>query len=235
MGAVAQRLERPCPRSGRVPERRTRGARRRRARTSRRRAGWRTSERLPGSGPRPSGSTPAAAGGMEPPFPVHNFLLGAGRLGLTQLAQPRPAAGDRRAARGLTPELGRRYWQPEPRLRVHTRGGLIWRLVCQVGVVDRVRLAGWCWRVGRWVGAPGAVLGVASLRCEGWVPQRPGLLLPASALSERAWPPVGGAHRPFARAGRLWPGAPADRPGRLSAGVRGCQLASVAPIRGVRL
>ncbi|MEA2157897.1 MAG: hypothetical protein QOD66_277, partial [Solirubrobacteraceae bacterium] len=27
-----------------------------------------------------------AAGGMEPPFPLHNFLLGAGKLGLTQLA-----------------------------------------------------------------------------------------------------------------------------------------------------
>ncbi|HET6505351.1 MAG TPA: cyclase family protein [Baekduia sp.] len=27
-----------------------------------------------------------AAGGFDPPFPVHNFLLGAGRYGLTQLA-----------------------------------------------------------------------------------------------------------------------------------------------------
>ena len=27
-----------------------------------------------------------AAGGFDPPFPVHNFLLGAGKLGLTQLA-----------------------------------------------------------------------------------------------------------------------------------------------------
>ena len=27
-----------------------------------------------------------AAGGMNPEFPVHNFLLGAGRYGLTQLA-----------------------------------------------------------------------------------------------------------------------------------------------------
>jgi kynurenine formamidase len=27
-----------------------------------------------------------AAGGFDPPFPVHNLLLGAGRLGLTQLA-----------------------------------------------------------------------------------------------------------------------------------------------------
>ena len=27
-----------------------------------------------------------SAGGMEPPFPLHNFLLGSGKLGLTQLA-----------------------------------------------------------------------------------------------------------------------------------------------------
>jgi kynurenine formamidase len=27
-----------------------------------------------------------SAGGMDPPFPLHNFLLGAGKLGLTQLA-----------------------------------------------------------------------------------------------------------------------------------------------------
>jgi kynurenine formamidase len=27
-----------------------------------------------------------AAGGFDPPFPAHNFLLGAGRYGLTQLA-----------------------------------------------------------------------------------------------------------------------------------------------------
>lgn len=27
-----------------------------------------------------------AAGGFDPPFPLHNFLLGSGRLGLTQLA-----------------------------------------------------------------------------------------------------------------------------------------------------
>jgi kynurenine formamidase len=27
-----------------------------------------------------------SAGGMEPPFPLHNFLLGSGRFGLTQLA-----------------------------------------------------------------------------------------------------------------------------------------------------
>jgi kynurenine formamidase len=27
-----------------------------------------------------------AAGGFDPPFPVHNFVLGAGRYGLTQIA-----------------------------------------------------------------------------------------------------------------------------------------------------
>jgi kynurenine formamidase len=36
-----------------------------------------------------------AAGGFEPPFPLHNFLLGAGRYGLTQLANV-----DRLPARG---------------------------------------------------------------------------------------------------------------------------------------
>ena len=39
-----------------------------------------------GSGPKRSGSTPALRDGFDPPFPLHNFLLGAGRLGLTQLA-----------------------------------------------------------------------------------------------------------------------------------------------------
>lgn len=36
-----------------------------------------------------------AAGGFDPPFPVHNLLLGAGRLGLTQLAnlERLPATG----------------------------------------------------------------------------------------------------------------------------------------------
>ena len=38
------------------------------------------------SAPRPSGSTPAPRSSFDPPFPLHNFLLGAGRLGLTQLA-----------------------------------------------------------------------------------------------------------------------------------------------------
>ena len=42
--------------------------------------------RSSGSAPRRSGSTPAPRGGFDPPFPLHNFLLGAGRLGLTQLA-----------------------------------------------------------------------------------------------------------------------------------------------------
>jgi kynurenine formamidase len=32
------------------------------------------------------GTDAGAAGGFEPPFPVHNFLLGAGKYGLTQLA-----------------------------------------------------------------------------------------------------------------------------------------------------
>ena len=32
------------------------------------------------------GTDAGAAGGFDPPFPVHNFLLGAGKYGLTQLA-----------------------------------------------------------------------------------------------------------------------------------------------------
>ena len=71
---------------GRVPERRRRRARRRPARTSTRRGGWRTSARSRGFGVETVGIDAGAAGGFDPPFPLHNFLLGAGRLGLTQLA-----------------------------------------------------------------------------------------------------------------------------------------------------
>ena len=40
-------------------------------------------------------SITGSAGAMDPPFPLHNFLLGAGRYGLTQLAnlEQLPAAG----------------------------------------------------------------------------------------------------------------------------------------------
>ena len=48
---------------------------------------WLASERgISGFGVETVGIDAGAAGGFDPPFPVHNFLLGAGRLGLTQLA-----------------------------------------------------------------------------------------------------------------------------------------------------
>jgi kynurenine formamidase len=48
---------------------------------------WLASERnISGFGTETVGIDAGSAGGMDPPFPLHNFLLGAGRLGLTQLA-----------------------------------------------------------------------------------------------------------------------------------------------------
>jgi kynurenine formamidase len=48
---------------------------------------WLASERpISGFGVETVGIDAGAAGGFEPPFPLHNFLLGSGRLGLTQLA-----------------------------------------------------------------------------------------------------------------------------------------------------
>jgi kynurenine formamidase len=48
---------------------------------------WLASERgILGFGTETVGIDAGAAGGFDPPFPLHNFLLGAGRLGLTQLA-----------------------------------------------------------------------------------------------------------------------------------------------------
>ncbi len=50
-------------------------------------ARWLATERgISGFGVETVGIDAGAAGGFDPPFPVHNFLLGAGRLGLTQLA-----------------------------------------------------------------------------------------------------------------------------------------------------
>ncbi len=50
-------------------------------------ARWLAYEReISGFGVETVGIDAGAAGGFDPPFPVHNFLLGAGRLGLTQLA-----------------------------------------------------------------------------------------------------------------------------------------------------
>jgi kynurenine formamidase len=48
---------------------------------------WLAYEReISGFGTETVGIDAGAAGGFDPPFPLHNFLLGAGRLGLTQLA-----------------------------------------------------------------------------------------------------------------------------------------------------
>jgi kynurenine formamidase len=48
---------------------------------------WLATERdISGFGVETVGIDAGSAGGMDPPFPAHNFLLGAGRLGLTQLA-----------------------------------------------------------------------------------------------------------------------------------------------------
>ncbi len=48
---------------------------------------WLATERaISGFGVETVGIDAGSAGGMDPPFPLHNFLLGAGKLGLTQLA-----------------------------------------------------------------------------------------------------------------------------------------------------
>jgi kynurenine formamidase len=48
---------------------------------------WLAAERgIVGFGVETVGIDAGAAGGFDPPFPVHHFLLGAGRYGLTQLA-----------------------------------------------------------------------------------------------------------------------------------------------------
>jgi kynurenine formamidase len=48
---------------------------------------WLAHERgISGFGTETVGIDAGAAGGFDPPFPLHNLLLGAGRLGLTQLA-----------------------------------------------------------------------------------------------------------------------------------------------------
>jgi kynurenine formamidase len=48
---------------------------------------WLARERnIAGFGVETVGIDAGSAGGMDPPFPLHNFLLGSGKLGLTQLA-----------------------------------------------------------------------------------------------------------------------------------------------------
>ena len=47
---------------------------------------WLAEKAIAGFGTETVGIDAGSAGGMEPAFPLHNMLLGAGRLGLTQLA-----------------------------------------------------------------------------------------------------------------------------------------------------
>ncbi len=57
---------------------------------------WLAHERnIAGFGVETVGIDAGSAGGMDPPFPLHNLLLGAGKLGLTQLAnlERLPATG----------------------------------------------------------------------------------------------------------------------------------------------
>jgi kynurenine formamidase len=49
-------------------------------------ARWLADSPIAGFGVETVGTDAGAAGGFDPPFPVHNFLLGAGKYGLTQLA-----------------------------------------------------------------------------------------------------------------------------------------------------
>ncbi len=49
-------------------------------------ARWLADSSLVGVGVETVGTDAGAAGGFDPPFPVHSFLLGAGKYGLTQLA-----------------------------------------------------------------------------------------------------------------------------------------------------
>jgi kynurenine formamidase len=49
-------------------------------------AKWLAESAITGFGVETVGIDAGAAGGFDPPFPLHNLLLGAGRLGLTQLA-----------------------------------------------------------------------------------------------------------------------------------------------------
>ena len=82
LAAAAHRLGRPRARPGGVPQRRPDA----RARTPRPRAGWPRRRRSSASACETVGTDAGAAHSFDPPFPVHHFLLGAGKYGLTQLA-----------------------------------------------------------------------------------------------------------------------------------------------------
>ena len=76
------------------------------------RAGWRTEREIVGFGVETVGIDAGAAGGFDPPFPVHHHLLGNGRYGLTQLANLDAAAGDGRDHRRRAAAARRRDRQP---------------------------------------------------------------------------------------------------------------------------
>src|SRR6202012_3861778 len=67
---------------------------------------WLSQERnIAGFGVETVGIDAGAAGGFDPPFPLHNFLLGAGRLGLTQLAHLEPLPPPRAPPVAAPPRL----------------------------------------------------------------------------------------------------------------------------------
>ena len=85
LAAAAHGLGRPRARPGRVPERERDGPAHARVRRGvRPRAGAR--DGLAGVGVETVGTDAGAAHSFDPPFPVHHFVLGAGKYGLTQLA-----------------------------------------------------------------------------------------------------------------------------------------------------
>ena len=63
------------------------------------------------------GTDAGGAAAFDPPFPVHSFFLGAGKYGLTQLANLAAAAADGRRARRRAAEARRRHGQPDARAR----------------------------------------------------------------------------------------------------------------------
>ena len=84
---------------------------------------WLANERgISGFGVETVGIDAGAAGGFDPPFPLHNFLLGAGRLGLTQLANldKLPITGALIVVSPL--EAGRRDRKSQPRIGVRAEG-----------------------------------------------------------------------------------------------------------------
>ena len=103
LAAAAHRLGRARPRPGRLPQRRPDGQPHTPG-IDAECARWLAQESpVVGVGVETVGTDAGAAGGFDPPFPVHHFLLGAGKYGLTQLANlaelpPVGRRADRRAA-----------------------------------------------------------------------------------------------------------------------------------------